>query len=114
MSRYDNDRSMIAQRLRMARELAGLSQAQVAEMLGLKRPSVTEIEAGRRKVSAEELARLAEIYDASIEWLTGVESEGEDEFSARVGLAARELSKLNPEDLDRLMELLKTLRLANE
>ena len=113
MSKHDDDRSMIAQRLRMARELAGLSQAQVAKMLGLKRPSVSEIEAGRRRVSAEELARLAKIYDVNIQWLIGMESEDNGEFSARVELAARELSKLNPDDLDRLMDLLKTLRLAN-
>ena len=40
--------------------LGGLSQGQVAKMLGLQRPSVTEIEAGNRAVAAEELARLAE------------------------------------------------------
>jgi transcriptional regulator with XRE-family HTH domain len=111
MSSRNDERFMIAQRLRMARDLAGLSQSQVAQMMGLQRPSVSEIEAGRRKVSAEELARLAEIYDADIGWLTGVESSGDD---ARVELAARELSKLNPDDLDRLMELLKSLRLAEE
>jgi transcriptional regulator with XRE-family HTH domain len=91
----------------MARELSGLSQAQVAKMLSLHRPSISEIEAGRRKVSAEELAKLVDIYDVNISWLTGVES-GED--SEKVKLAARELAKLKPADYERMMYLLRALR----
>jgi transcriptional regulator with XRE-family HTH domain len=91
----------------MARELAGLSQAQVAKMLSLHRPSMSEIEAGRRKVSAEELAKLADIYDVNISWLTGTE-DGED--SEKVKLAARELAKLKPADYERMMYLLRALR----
>ena len=53
-------RQIIASRIRAARRLARLSQGPVAKMLGLQRPSVTEIEAGNRAVAAEELARLAE------------------------------------------------------
>ncbi len=102
-------REAIAQRLRMARDLAGLSQSQVAGILGLPRPSISEIEAGRRKVSAGELSRLSEIYDVSINWLTCVEDES-DSNKARIELAARELTKLKPEDLDRVLGLLETLR----
>ena len=42
--------------------MSGLSQAQVAKMLDLQRPSITEMEAGNRAVSAEELVNLAEIF----------------------------------------------------
>jgi DNA-binding XRE family transcriptional regulator len=50
-------RALIARRLKEARKLAGLSQGQVAKMLGLHRPSVSEMEAGNRRVSADELRR---------------------------------------------------------
>ena len=100
-------------RLRLAREQAGLSQGQVAKMLGLHRPSVSEMEAGRRKVSADELATLAHTYGVSMEWLTGGEDAADDEIGARVKLAARGLSGLKPEDLDRVIRLLATLRDAN-
>ena len=44
----DNPKSSgIGGRLRMAREMAGLSQSQVAKMLSLHRPSISEMEAGR-------------------------------------------------------------------
>lgn len=103
------DRVDIANRLRVAREQAGLSQGQVARMLDVHRPTISEIEAGRRKVSAEELARLAKIYGVSVSWLTKEESEVED---PAVELAARELAKLKKQDLDSVLRLLRTLRKA--
>ena len=43
----------LAARLKQAREAAGLSQGQVARLLDFHRPTVTAIENGSRKVSAE-------------------------------------------------------------
>jgi transcriptional regulator with XRE-family HTH domain len=103
-------RGQLAERLREARKLAGLSQGNVANMLGLHRPSVSEIEAGNRRVSADELARFAEIYDVSIVWLLGEAPETIDVQDPRLELAARELSKLKPEDLERLLKLLAAMR----
>lgn len=102
-------KSAVGPRLRLARENAGLSQGQVAKMLGLHRPSVSEMEAGNRRISAEELVQLAEIYEVSIDWLTrGADEQSPDQ--ARIELAARELTKLRREDLDRVLDLLQTLR----
>jgi transcriptional regulator with XRE-family HTH domain len=103
-------RNHIAERLKEARKLAGISQGNVATLLGLHRPSVSEIESGNRRVSAEELVRMAEIYDVSVAWLLG---EAPDTLSAqdpRLELAARELTKLKPDDLDRLLKLLAAMR----
>jgi transcriptional regulator with XRE-family HTH domain len=106
---YKLDDSKITERLRLAREMAGLTQAQVAQMLNLHRPSISEIEAGRRKVSAKELTQFSEIYGVSIAWLTDSENEI-DTNQVRIELAARELSQLKPEDLDRVLRLLSALR----
>lgn len=107
----DEQRRAIAQRLRLARETAGLSQGQVAKRLGLQRPSISEMEAGRRRVSAEELATLATLYHVDTAWLTG-ETTALD--TDRIELAARELAKLKPDDLNRVMDLLKALRKATK
>lgn len=101
----------MAQRLRDAREAAGLSQAQVANKLNLHRPSVTEIEAGRRKVSADEIEAFADVYGVSTDWLLNGKAIDSTE-NAKVLLAARELSKMKPDDVDRLMRMLKTLKAA--
>ena len=101
------ERREIARRLRAAREQAGLSQGQVAAQLGVHRPTVSEIEAGKRRVSAEELGQLAELYDVGIDWLA---RGAEDQHDPTITLAARELAKLKKEDLDTLLRLLRTLR----
>ena len=100
-------REAVAARLREARQLAGLSQGQVARLLGMHRPTVTEIEAGRRRVAAEELAELADLYEVDVGWLLGSLA---DSTADRVQLVARELRKLKPDDLDRVMDILATLR----
>ena len=110
MSANDAKRQIIASRIREARRAAGLSQGQVAKMLELRRPSVTEIEGGNRGVTAEELAKLAEIFDVSVTWLLGEGTAKLDPHDDRLQLAARELQKLKPKDLDRLLTILASMR----
>jgi len=96
-------RRQIASRLRSAREAANLSQAQVAARLKKHRPTISEIEAGRRRVSADELASLAEMYGVSVEWVTsGVQPRAEPE-NERLTLAMELLKGLKPEDLERVV-----------
>lgn len=106
----NTDRKSIAARLRLAREQAGLSQGQVAVKLDLHRPTVSEIEAARRRVSGDELARFASLYKVSISWLVRPEGEKADPKRDKVELAARALSKLKDKDLDLVLNLLGSLR----
>jgi transcriptional regulator with XRE-family HTH domain len=108
MTDKDLEKQSIALRLRQAREYAGLSQNQVARLLNMHRPTISEIEAGRRKVSAGELNRFAHTYDVSVSWLVG-EGIGASNDDATVELAARELSKLKKEDRETVIRLLRSL-----
>jgi len=110
MSDLETRRILIATRLRTAREMAGLSQGQAAKMLRIHRPSISEAEAGRRKVSAEELVEFARIYGVSVSWLAGVKVESADRERDRIELAARKLRALKPADLDRLLKVIDALR----
>jgi transcriptional regulator with XRE-family HTH domain len=106
----DSMRTAIATRLREARKVAGLSQGQVAKLLFMHRPTISEIEAGNRRVSAEELAKFADTYDVTTSWLLGDSAEQLETDDPRLQLAARELGKLKPDDLDRLLRLLASMR----
>jgi transcriptional regulator with XRE-family HTH domain len=106
----DDLRAQIASRLRLAREAAGLSQGQVAKRLGIHRPTLSEIEAGRRRVSADELTQLAELYGVDVAWLTSGQPSQAEPIDERLMLAARQLGKLRDEDLDRLLTLIRMLR----
>ena len=103
-------RALIAERIREARKTAGLTQGQVAKILGLHRPSVSEMEAGNRRVSAEEIARLAEIFDVESSWLLGESPETIATDDPKLQLAARELLKMKPRDLDRLLRVIAAAR----
>jgi transcriptional regulator with XRE-family HTH domain len=103
-------RETIGLRLRTARENAGLSQAQVAQKLNMHRPTVSEIEAGRRRVAAEELQQFATAYRVSVGWLTGESADTVDDSDERVRLAARELARMKPGDLERVLEVLASVR----
>jgi transcriptional regulator with XRE-family HTH domain len=110
MEKESKQKQAIAARLAMARKQAGLSQGQVAKLLGLHRPTISELEAARRNVTGPELAKFAEIYGVSAEWLAGSDADEPDANRDRVLLAARELAKIAPEDLNRVLDLLSALR----
>lgn len=96
----------VYERLRVAREQAGLSQGQVAKLMGYHRPTISEIEAGRRKVTTDEITTFSKLYGISTSWLL----QGNENTDPVVELAARELSKLKKDDLNRILRLLKTLK----
>jgi len=59
----------LGQRIKKIRVSLGLSQQALAEKLGVSRPSISQIENGERKMSAEEAMKLAEIFNLSVDAL---------------------------------------------
>jgi len=105
------NRRLTAVRLRSAREGAGLSQGQVARLLGIHRPTISEIEAARRRVTSDEIAAFARLYGVETWWLAGAApEETPSEAMAKYEVAARLLSKLDPNDLESLMKILASMK----
>ncbi len=67
----------IGRRIKAQREQHGLSQRQLADILGVSRPAVSEIENDSRKVSAEELVKLSRVLAVTVDFLLGLESKPE-------------------------------------
>jgi transcriptional regulator with XRE-family HTH domain len=105
----NSEREKIAKRIKEARMMAGLSQAQAAEKLNLQRPAISDIEGGKRKVTAEEIIQIAELYKVDTSWLLLRDDENESQMSEHFKFAARELSKLSQEDVKKLIDVLKIL-----
>jgi len=57
----------IGQRIRHFREGYGLSQEALAALLGVSRPTLSLIETGERKVTADEIKKLADIFNVSVD-----------------------------------------------
>ena len=56
----------LGKRLRLARERAGVTQAQAADEIEIARTTLVAIEGGKRRVRMEELRQLARIYGESV------------------------------------------------
>ncbi len=89
-------------RLREAREYLGLTQDDVAKLVGVSRVIITNIEAGTRKVSAEELSKLSKIYGWTMEEL--IEGEKKEK---NMPMFARAFSELSEEDQKEIINLIK-------
>ena len=88
--------------------IAGLSEA--VKLMNMHRPTISEMEAGNRRIAAHELAKLADLYDTKVAWLLGEAPERAATDDPKLQLAARELSKLKPDDLDRLLKLIAAMK----
>jgi len=85
---------IVGQRVKLAREEANLSQEELASRLGFNdRQTLSNIEAGKRKLSAEELLKLMSLLGKDMEYFTDTFSlAGEGAFSWRaVGAAPASL-----------------------
>jgi transcriptional regulator with XRE-family HTH domain len=110
MARNDEtDPAAIGERLRWAREQAGLTQTQIARMLDYHRPTISQIEVGQRVVRPDEIARFASLYGVQETWIIHGD-RGIAANDARVEIAARELGKLRKEDLDTILKVIKVMR----
>jgi transcriptional regulator with XRE-family HTH domain len=110
MSDQNTKKLITASRLREARKMAGLTQGQVAKEMKLHRPTISEIEAGNRSVTVQELATFAELYEVDLAWLAGEGVEKLDPRDDRVQLAFRDLEKLSEKDLDKLLTALAAIK----
>lgn len=59
---------ILAERLRRERNRVGLTQEEAAELLGVKRSTIVQIEAGNRDVTSIELSRIAVMYKRDVEF----------------------------------------------
>lgn len=110
----DEQSRLVGLRIREARVAAGLSQGQVAKLMGLHRPTVSEIEAGNRRVRGEELKKMAELFDVTTDFLIGAAPESASLQDARIQLAARELQRLDADAIERVLKVIARVRDRNK
>lgn len=66
----------LGERIKVQRQRCGLSQEKVAELVGVSRQAVTKWESGQTAPSTDNLFKLAEIFDTSVDLLL---TDGEQE-----------------------------------
>ena len=59
------------ERLKEQRKLYSLTQRQMAETLGISQPSYIRYENGSSEPSQENLVKIADVFDVSVDYLLG-------------------------------------------
>ena len=69
-----------SERLKDLRKQAGITQVDVAEKLGISQPAYASWERGVKKPTQENLVKIAQILNVSVDYLVGNSEEKTDEL----------------------------------
>ncbi|HMM31844.1 MAG TPA: helix-turn-helix transcriptional regulator [Clostridia bacterium] len=86
-------KELIAERLKAAREKAGLTQKQAGDALGVSYQAISNYERAATRIDVESLAILCRLYNVSLDEIV----QGE---SSHILAAAAHLDLSNPEAID--------------
>lgn len=65
----------VSEKIRILRNRSGITQQQLAEVLGVQRNTITQYEAGRIVPSSKSLKKIADLFSVSIDFLMNKELE---------------------------------------
>ena len=99
----------IYERIKELRNQLNLTQEYVANYLGVNRATVTQMENGKRKVSADELSKLCSLFGVAADALLYGE-----EISKPATVFARSFERLNERDQAEIMNLIQFKEQLNE
>ena len=94
--------SNIHERIRELRNQLHLSQDYVAKFLGINRSSYTQMENGKRKVLADEVAQLSILFGVSADTLLS-----DTEIIHSATMFAQSFEKLDEKDQEEIMKLIR-------
>ena len=79
----------LSERIKECRRNSGLAQEKVAELVGVSRQAVTKWETGQSAPSTENLFKLAEIFETTVDMIVGTESRPVGERMAEENAAEK-------------------------
>ncbi|MBR0148573.1 MAG: helix-turn-helix transcriptional regulator [Lachnospiraceae bacterium] len=99
-----------AKKLKEARVRAGFTQDEAAKLMNLKKTTMSEMEAGKRSISADELAQLSRIYEVDVRellFLEFTEAGEEQRLAAKYSSFFKLLEKLSDRDIEDVYWVIK-------
>ena len=94
--------SGINERIKKIRNQLHLSQEYVANFLGVNRATYTQMENGRRKITAEDVSKLSDLFGVTADALLN-----DNKMSQPATIFARSFEKLDENDQVEIMNLIK-------
>lgn len=71
----DIDMTEIGKRIKELRSELGLSQAQLAEKIGVAQNTVAQYESGKSKISIDVLVNLAKVFEISTDYILCIKND---------------------------------------
>ena len=99
-----------AKTLKEARMKAEITQDEAAALMNVTRRAISEMEAGKRSISADELAQFSRIYDVDVRELLFVdftEAGEEKRLAAKYSSFFKLLEKLSDRDVEDIYWVMK-------
>lgn len=90
-------------RLLQARKNKGMSQEELARMLGTKGPAIGRYERDEMKPSIEAAAKMAQILDVSLDWLVG---HTDLELDRKMIQRIQQVTKMSEKDQEHVFAML--------
>ena len=98
---------MFQERIKQLRNAKRLTQADVAEKIGITRPAYTAYETGKRQPDFDILQKLATLFDVSTDYLLG---RTEDKEKAPTLVAAHLDDDLTDEQMDEVQKFIEFIK----
>ncbi len=101
--------SELYERIKMARTNLHLSQEYVAQYMNLNRTAIVQIEAGARKVSADELGKFSKLFSVSVDELLNGKKTQMPEL-----VFARNFGELDESDQQEILNMIEFKKMLKE
>jgi transcriptional regulator with XRE-family HTH domain len=105
---------MIGERLKLLREEKGLKQLDIAQMLGVSRTTYTQYETGKSEPDLTTVAKLADYFNVSLDYLLGRVSIREPIETIAAHHEGEDWTEEELEEIERFKEFVKMKRQKKE
>lgn len=102
---------IFSKRLKIIREEKKVTQAELAKKADLQTAAISHFETGQRKPSFENLKRLADALNVSIDYLLGREIRESGDIAEKI---FRDFEKLSMDDQQKIQEFAEFLALKDK
>lgn len=96
-------------RLKEARNNVGMYQEDAARSMGMSRPTLSAIEAGKRAVTAEEIKDFAGLYHVTTNWLLFGADQEEENRLQRLGAYYQLFMKLSGQEQKEVIQFMEQI-----
>ena len=99
----------LSDRLKEARNNIGMYQEDAAHSMGMSRPTLSAIEAGKRAVTAEEIREFSSLYKVTTDWILYGNDQKDMERMQRIGAYYQLFTQLGEQQQKEIVRIMENM-----